>query len=81
MIPPKLIAPPKVLVSIVEVAVKVALVTPEAVSELAVMLPPILNPLPTVFSVVVTVMAPSRVPAPTVLPKVMTPDPAAKVNA
>ena len=82
MIPPKLMAPPKVLVSMVEVAVRVVLVTPDAVSEFAVILPPILNPLPLVFCVVVTVRAPRRVVAPTVLHKVMMPPvPPVRVNA
>jgi hypothetical protein len=65
----------------VELAVRVVLVTLEASREFAVMLPPILKPEPAVLSVVLTVIAPSLVVAPTVLPKVTMPDPAAMLSA
>jgi hypothetical protein len=74
-------APPDANALIVELAVRVVLVTPEASREFAVMLPPILKPEPAMLFVVLTVIAPSLVVAPTVLPKVTIPDPAAMLSA
>lgn len=74
-------APFAALVVMLELAVNVVRVTPEAVSELAVMSPPTLHPFPTVLLEVETVSAPRRTKEPTASPKTTVPAPALTVRS